>query len=285
MSSSLADARGRKFKPLRAPVRVVSLVPSLTELLFDLGLREEEVVGRTRFCVHPAGRVENVPVVGGTKSINVAEVLALQPDLVIAGREENPKEAIEKIEDAESPPRVFVTNPESLDEALDMIRDIGVLIGRRGDAQKIAERIDGLRSRLDPPSRGTALYLIWMKPFMTVAPGTFIHDMMRLAGYRNAIAPSHMEGHRSGSRIAARYPEITVADIAAIGPDSILLSSEPFPFEEEHVGLLRQQLAAIDAGYAGRASIRVVNGEHFSWYGSRLMTALEAFERELSGIS
>ncbi|MCK4349233.1 MAG: ABC transporter substrate-binding protein, partial [Candidatus Krumholzibacteria bacterium] len=89
-------------------MRVVSLVPSLTELLFDLGLREEEVVGRTRFCVHPAGRVENVPVVGGTKSINVAEVLALQPDLVIAGREENPKEAIEKIEDAESPPRVFV---------------------------------------------------------------------------------------------------------------------------------------------------------------------------------
>ncbi len=282
MTRTLVDARGKNFLPFRRPIRVVSLVPSLTELLFDLGLTEAEVVGRTRFCVHPAGRVEKVPVVGGTKSFSTEEVLALRPELVLANREENPKEAIEEIEETENGPAAYVTDPTSLEEAVIMIRDLGVLVGRDAEAEAMAGRIEDLHHRLRPPSRGTALYLIWLRPYMCVAPGTYIHDMLRQIGFTNAISPSCQKGRGHACPEAARYPELSLRDMVILNPRHILLASEPFPFQHEHVERLRRELAGVDEEFAATVLIRLVEGEHYSWYGSRLEAALQSFIDELS---
>lgn len=283
MNMELKDSRGMEFRPFEPPVRVVSLVPSITELILDLGLTEHEVVGRTQYCAHPAGRVEKISVVGGTRDFEVEAVLALKPDLVIASREENSKDRVEELEGGKGGRRVriFVTDPTSFKDALQMIEDLGKLVGRAREAISLTDRIRELKSTLNPPTRASAIYLIWMEPFMTVAPSTFISDMLRLAGYVNAIWPSWLQERKFRSEEAARYPEITLEEIIALRPGSILLASEPFGFREEYVEQLRDQIADLDSSFAGKVSIRLVNGEYFSWYGSRMELALEEFQRGL----
>ncbi len=243
---SVTDARGRALHLAAPPRRIVSLVPSQTELLADLGL-EAEVVGLTRFCVHPAGWKKTKAIVGGTKNVNAKRVAALRPDLVLANLEENVREQVEAL-DATAP--VYVTDVATVGDALGMVRTVGTLVGRREQADALAAEIArgfaALAGR--PPLR--VAYLIWRDPWMTAGGDTFIHDVLHRASLENAF------GERT------RYPEIALTEIAAAEPAAVLLSSEPFPFRERH-------LAEVEAAVPG-AAVRLVDGELFSWYGSRM---------------
>ena len=240
------DARHRQVVLEAPPRRIVSLVPSQTELLADLGL-EEEVVGLTRFCVHPDGWKRSKQIVGGTKQVNVERIHALRPDLILANLEENTREMVEAL-DPVAP--VYVTDVRDVPGALSMIRAVGYLTGRTDAAGVITREIEGGFDALPGFASLRAVYLIWRDPYMTVGADTFIHDMMARGGFVNVF----------GSR--TRYPEITAEELRAAKADVVLLSSEPFPFREKHIpeiiDLLPQTL------------VRLVDGEMFSWYGSRL---------------
>jgi len=257
-----ADALGRPVRLDAPPRRIVSLVPSQTELLADLGL-DAEVVGVTRFCVHPAGWTDAKQIVGGTKNVRLDRVAALAPDLVIANKEENEREQVEAL--AEGCP-VYVTDVADVDGALAMTRAVGRLVGRSTEAETLAGEIAaGFESfgPLSPPVR--ALYLIWRDPWMAVGGDTFIADVMARAGLANATA--HLD----------RYPTLTDDAICALAPDVVLLSSEPYPFAQKHIA----EFSAL----VPSARVELVDGEAFSWYGSRLRhtpAVLRAVRRRLS---
>ena len=244
------DATGRRVVLEAAPRRIVSLVPSQTELLADLGL-EAETVGLTRFCVHPEGWKQRKAIVGGTKNVDVEKVRALEPDLVIANREENVREQVEAI--AEFVP-VWVTDVATVPEAATMIRDVGRMTGR-AEAERIARGLEAAFTDLEaaPFRARRALYLIWRAPWMSVGRDTIIADVLRRGGFEVVT-----DGYE-------RYPALEDADLAALAPDVVVLSSEPYPFAEKHVAEV--QVLAPDARVA------LVDGEPFSWYGSRLLSA------------
>ena len=247
------DALGRPVRLAAPPRRIVSLVPSQTELLADLGL-DDEVVGLTRFCVHPAGWKAAKTIVGGTKNVDVARVRGLAPDLVIANKEENVREQVEALA-AVGP--VYVTDVADVAGALAMIRAVGALVGRAARAGRLADEIEAAFDALPPapPASGPprperALYLIWRDPWMTVGRDTVIADVMGRGGWTNAAADRD------------RYPALTDDEVRALAPEVVLLSSEPYPFREKHV-------AEVQALVPG-ARVALVDGEAFSWYGSRL---------------
>lgn len=228
--------------------RIVSLVPSQTELLADLGL-DKEVVGITKFCIHPNSWFRNKQRVGGTKNVDLKKVAALQPDLIIANREENLKAQIEAL--ASLYP-VYVSDIQSLPDALNMIDDIGFLTDTLAQAKTISgdiQRSFVAFGKQKWPTKKSA-YFIWKSPWMTVGRDTFIHEIMALAGFENVF------GNQS------RYPEFSLAELAEKQPELIFLSSEPYPFKAKH----QKELAKIFPN----ARIILVDGEMFSWYGSRL---------------
>jgi ABC-type Fe3+-hydroxamate transport system substrate-binding protein len=238
--------------PHYPPRRIVSLVPSQTELLYDLGL-DEEVVGITKFCVHPEAWFRSKTRVGGTKNIHLDRIRALAPDLIIGNKEENIKGKIERLA-ADYP--VWISDVASLADALAMIRGLGELVGRRGEALELAESIEACFRALPvvPPARRRRVaYLIWNAPLMVAGGDTFIHHMLDQVGYVNAF------GGRS------RYPALSEAELKAAAPELIFLSSEPFPFREKHMQHFK--------GLCPEAVIILVDGEIFSWYGSRLVKA------------
>lgn len=249
------DQLGREVVLQAVPQRIVSLVPSQTELLADLGL-ENEVVGITKFCVHPREWFRSKKRIGGTKNIHIEAVRSLRPDLVLANKEENVQEQVEALA-AEFP--VWTSAIGGLDASLAMIRSVGTLTGRAQRGANIAARIrrafDGLKNTAPPIP---AAYLIWKDPMMTVGGDTFISEMLSRAGFRNVFADRE------------RYPAVTPAAILHSGCRVLLLSSEPFPFTEKHVRELAQQLPGV--------AIRLVDGELFSWYGSRLLHAPAYFK-------
>lgn len=255
------DQAGREVCVHCTPQRIVSLVPSLTELLYHLGL-EEQVTGITKFCVHPANWFRSKTRVGGTKNIHIDTLRSLSPDLVIAGKEENIKEQVEAVA-AFAP--VWVSDIRNLDDALDAICSIGTLTGRATKAKEIAAAITERFAALQPvqPPVKTA-YLIWKDPYMTVGGDTFIHDMLTRCGFSNIYAAQ------------ARYPVIgSLHELEQLGCELVLLSSEPYPFKETQVTALQQQLPA--------TRVQLVNGEYFSWYGSRLLEAPAYFHQLLHG--
>ncbi|HKR05818.1 MAG TPA: helical backbone metal receptor [Bacteroidia bacterium] len=253
---------------------VISTVPSQTELLFDLGLREE-VTGITKFCVHPSEWFHTKTRIGGTKNLNIKKIVELNPDLIIANKEENVKEQIEELSRKDSAGkkqfRVYVSDVKNLDDALKMIFDVGELVNKKEEAEKIIKEIKNHFRNLIPPKEGqtspdnyrdklqTVLYLIWRKPFMTAGQDTFIHDMLTRCGLKNSFGNLR------------RYPEVTPGQIASVQPDFIFLSSEPYPFKEKHM----EELKIISPA----SKIILVNGEYFSWYGSRLLKAAEYFRK------
>jgi ABC-type Fe3+-hydroxamate transport system substrate-binding protein len=214
---TVTDQLGRRVVIPFPPRCIVSLVPSQTELLFDLGLGER-VVGVTKFCIHPAEARKQATIIGGTKNFDFAKIEALKPDLIIGNKEENYREGIEQL--ATSYP-VWLSDISNLPEALDMIRWVGFITGKKDAAEDIAADIANSFAALEPsePSISVA-YFIWRKPYMAAASGTFIDDMLRQAGFRNVFAP------------LSRYPEITPAQLAAAAPQRIFLSTEPYPFAE-----------------------------------------------------
>jgi ABC-type Fe3+-hydroxamate transport system substrate-binding protein len=230
------------------PLRLVSLVPSQTELLFSLGL-DAEVVGLTKFCVHPAEKVTHKTRIGGTKNVHLERVAALKPTLILANKEENTRADVEALQRIAP---VHVTDVPTLPAAYAMIREVGRLAGKIAEAEAIAAALERALGTLPPlPQPRRVAYLIWRKPWMVAASGTFVHAMLTNAGFQNAFA------------MQERYPAVTAAELAAAQPDCLFLSSEPYPFREKHMAELR--------AVCPLAQIRLVDGELFSWYGSRLL--------------
>jgi ABC-type Fe3+-hydroxamate transport system substrate-binding protein len=258
----IRDALGRPLRlPRLPPRRIVSLVPSQTELLFDLGLGDA-VVGVTKFCERPEeARRERVRV-GGTKTPDIARIRALRPDLVVANREENRAEDIATLEGAGI--RVWVSDVRSLRDALSMLRGLGRVLGNRTLPAALAAQIAAGFARLRPGPPRRAAYLIWRRPWMVAGGDTLINDLMRRSGLRNVF------GYRD------RYPEVSADELREAAPELLLLASEPYPFKPEHA-------AELAAACPGAQTVHV-DGQMFCWFGSRLRAApayLEKLLREL----
>lgn len=262
MSNSVfIDQLARKVDVPDFPGRIVSLVPSQTELLADLGLADR-VVGITKFCVHPAGWRKAKTIVGGTKQFDFDAIRSLNPDLIIGNKEENYEAGIKQLS-AQYP--VWMSDIVTLEDSFQMITEIGRLTQTERRAIELRDAIrDSFRGLPKLPALRT-LYLIWRNPWMAAASGTFIHEMLTLAGVSNCI--SHL----------SRYPELTSQQIQALNPQLVLLSSEPYPFREKHIREINQ--------LCPEAKILLVDGEMFSWYGSRLLkfaAYLQTFRKPLS---
>jgi iron complex transport system substrate-binding protein len=243
-------------------MRLLSLCPSLTELVFDLG-RGEDLVGRTKFCVHPAGRVERVESVGGTKNPKIARIVELVPDLVLLNEEENRREDADAL--AAAGLRCHVSFPRDVGETARMVRDIGAVLDRPAEAERIAADVERRAARVREGARQAPAvryaYVIWRNPWMVAGGDTFVTAMLALPGGVNVFADR-----------AERYPTVTPEELAAADPDVVLLSSEPFPFKEKH----REELAA--ATGLPRERMQFVDGEYLSWHGSRTPDGIDYAE-------
>jgi ABC-type Fe3+-hydroxamate transport system substrate-binding protein len=247
-----------------APQRIISLVPSQTELLYDLGL-DKEVIGITKFCIHPDEWFRTKTRIGGTKKLNIDLIRSLQPDLIIGNKEENEQSQIEELK-KEFP--VWMSDIQNLDDALQMITEIGNLVGKSEESTDINTQIKNLFNNLKPQTLNhkpsSVAYFIWYNPLMTIGGDTFINDMLTRCGFQNIF--SNM----------TRYPEITPDQLHSANPDLILLSSEPYPFKEKHITEFKN--------ICPHARVILVDGEMFSWYGSRLLKATEYFTHLLEQI-
>ncbi|MEM9822237.1 MAG: helical backbone metal receptor [Bacteroidota bacterium] len=240
------------------PQRIISLVPSQTELLFYLGLTQE-VVGITKFCIHPVEQFRAKTKIGGTKQFHFDRIAALHPDLLIGNKEENEKGQIEQLA-AQYP--LWMSDIVHLGDAMDMILQIGTIVNRQEKATELVAAIEhaftDLKKQIQQDkSQKRVAYLIWRKPYMVAANGTFIHEMLQQAGFINAFADQ------------SRYPEVTVATLRAVQPDCLFLSSEPFPFKDKHLAELQN--------ICPNATIKLVDGTLFSWYGNRLLHSAAYF--------
>ena len=252
----MTDQLGRKVNVDSVPKRIISVVPSITELLFDLGLGER-VVARTKFCIHPEEALLK-PKIGGTKTLKTEAIRALQPDLIIANKEENLKEDLEILmEDFPT----YVSDIKTVEDAIQMIDDVGKLCACEKKAASLIRDIQVAQSRLKKPLK-EAIYLIWRDPYMSVGGDTFIHDMMPYAGYSNLLASK------------TRYPELSEEDLRTLNPSYVLLSSEPYPFKEKHI----EEIKAI----LPKAQVLLVDGELYSWYGSKMLKAFTSFNNATS---
>ncbi|NML56306.1 ABC transporter substrate-binding protein [Chryseobacterium cheonjiense] len=240
-------------------MKVVSLVPSITEALFDLGLTENEVIGRTKFCIHPSEKVKNVSVIGGTKNINIDKIKALQPDLILANKEENVKEQVETLMDDF---KVIVTNVENIEDNYYLLKTLGKLFNKKEKAQCFNLKIYEILNETKIQSSVKAAYLIWKNPYMTIGSDTFIHKIMDEIGFENIF------------KDRKRYPEITVEDLSDV--EVIMLSSEPFPFKEKHIEELK-------AFYPDK-KIMIVDGEAFSWYGTHIAKCENYFKELITEV-
>lgn len=242
---------------INSPQRIISLVPSQTELLFDLGL-DKEVVGITKFCIHPKEKVALKEKIGGTKNLNIEKIRSLNPTLIIANKEENEKEQIEEL--AKDFP-VWISDVSDLQSALEMIASIGKMTGKEKKAEELNNNISKTFASYAPlrKTKSTA-YFIWQKPMMVAGNNTFINDMLQRCGFQNCF-----------QNLAGHYPEISAAQLQQANPEVILLSSEPFPFQEKHVEMFSK--------ICPQAKVVLVDGELFSWYGSRLLHAPLYFQK------
>jgi ABC-type Fe3+-hydroxamate transport system substrate-binding protein len=252
----LLDALGTEHRPVPADStpRIVCLVPSLTELLCDLGLARW-LVGRTGFCIHPADIVRTIPKVGGTKDVNIRKIRSLAPTHLVVNIDENEKPAVEQL--AQFIPHVIVTHPLAPCDNLVLYRLLGGIFGAQQRAEELCTAFEAAYARLSalPPRRAeTMLYCIWKDPWMTVSRDTYIANMMALAGWRCWQAPD-----------PARYPKFTWSEALAAEIDGVLLSSEPYRFTEAHVDALEKQIGK---------PVQLVDGEMMSWYGSRAIAGL-----------
>lgn len=236
------------------PKRIISLVPSISELIWDLGL-QQELVGITKFCIHPDEMFRSVERIGGTKTLDLEKIKSLQPDLIIGNKEENVKEQIEVLENDFN---LILTDVNTVEEGLEMIHAIGLATAREEKSLHIISDIKLEFSNLvSIQTKPRVIYFIWKSPYMVAGRNTFIHSMLEAAGFENCISNS-------------RYPEVTLEDCKKLNPDHILLSTEPFPFKEDNLNEFK------DAGFS---SAHLVDGELFSWYGSRMKHSAAYFTK------
>lgn len=240
---------------------IVSLVPSLTELLFDLGVGEK-VSGRTRFCIHPEEKIEEVPIIGGTKNPRLDKIREIKPNLIIANKEENRKDDIEELKRNFE---VHVTDICTINEALFAIHNIGIKCGAEKKSKELIHQIQEKMKSVPDEKPLTAAYMIWRDPWMTAGGDTYIHSVMQHWKLENVFAEKE------------RYPQTAAEELIQKKPDVILLSSEPYPFKEKHVSELSEACK--------ESNIVLVDGEWFSWYGSRMLHAfdqLNVFRRAIA---
>ncbi|MBS0336549.1 MAG: ABC transporter substrate-binding protein [Proteobacteria bacterium] len=258
----LRDAAGTLHAPAQGPARIVCLVPSITELVCDLGLAPQ-LVGRTGFCIHPKAAVRSIPKVGGTKAVDLGRIRELRPTHVILNIDENEKPVAEAL--AEFVPHLVVTHPQSPLDNLGLYRLVGGIFGRAREAEALCARFQSAYDILaaEAPAKLGTLYLIWKDPWMTVSRDTYLSRTLALAGFETLP-----------ERAKSRYPEISLDEPWVAQADLVLLSSEPYMFRKKHLA----PLAALPA-LAGKA-VRLVDGEMASWYGSRAIAGL-AYLREL----
>ena len=255
----LTDQIGRVLHISKTPKRIISLVPSQTELLYDLGL-ENSIVGITKFCVHPSKVKKIKKVVGGTKNINVEKIKALQPDIILCNKEENTKDIVEACENICS---THVSDIFTLEDSKQIISEYGTLFNRKVEARLMIEQLNfelnNFLSYIEEKPILKAAYFIWRNPWMVAANNTFINHLLELNKYENIYTNKE------------RYPEIQLKSIQSEDNlDLIFLSSEPYPFKEKHVIEM--------SSYLPYSKIVLVDGEMFSWYGSRLLKAFDYFK-------
>lgn len=246
----ITDQTGEKISLSAVPQRIISLVPSQTELLHTLAL-DDKVIGITKFCVHPDYWRKEKKVVGGTKILRFKTIKELKPDLIIANKEENNRQDIERLR-KQCP--VYVSDVKHLEDALQMIKDIGILTGTQAAAVQLTDAIVEKFNHLETINGPRTLYLIWKKPYMAAGKGTFIDDILSKTGFVNVIEKE-------------RYPNLKIIDIEQLNPELVLFSSEPYPFKEHHMKEIETILP--------HAKMQLVDGEPFSWYGSRLLYSVD----------
>ena len=226
------------------PQRIISLVPSLTELLFDLGM-ENEVIGITKFCIHPTHWFKSKLRIGGTKDIKLDKIQELKPDFIIASKEENVQEQVEALYPNAC---IFLTDIQNMEDALACLQELGKCFGKQSEANVIQQEIESSYNitPISPPKK--VLYLIWKKPYMSIGKDTFIFQTLNNMGF-NSVVNEY------------RYPTVTTEEMKALAPDLILLSSEPYPFKQKDIKELQEEVGI---------KVKLVDGEIFSWYGSRM---------------
>ncbi|MES2726436.1 MAG: helical backbone metal receptor [Bacteroidota bacterium] len=264
-SKTFIDQMGNKVTIPFPPKRIISLVPSQTEFLYDLGL-SDEVVGQTLFCIHPDKYHQTKPRIGGTKNLKLDLIAQLKPDLIIANKEENEQKQIEYLQ---SHYPVWISDIQTLADAYKMMEGIGEITDKQNEAKKIVQAIQqsfiGLDS-LPALTNNKVAYFIWRKPYMVAGNHTFINHLLESIHLNNVFKNK-----------PSRYPEITVDELIAAQPEYLLLSSEPYPFKQKHIDELQAILP--------RSKILLTDGELFSWYGSRLQHSCAYFKTLLSNLA
>ncbi|RZK48460.1 MAG: cobalamin-binding protein [Pedobacter sp.] len=250
------DQMGRQLTLDGFPQRIISLVPSITELLIDLGL-EKQLVGRTNFCIHPKEKMQAIAKVGGTKTLNIEQIKDLAPDLIIGNKEENTLQDITAIE---SIAPLWMSDINTIQDALDAIRMIGEMTNTSPEANYLNHLIEAgfkdLKELASVQSTKSVCYCIWKEPYMAAAQDTFINDVLTQIGFKNIFDSS-------------RYPEFEPEQLDKLACDYLFLSSEPYPFKEKHKLKLQEKLI--------HTQVVLVDGEMFSWYGSRMVKAVGYF--------
>lgn len=260
----LIDAIGQEHLPAareRAAPRIVSLVPSLTELLCDLGLAPL-LVGRSGFCIHPAETVRAIPKVGGTKDVNIEKIRKLGATHLIVNIDENEKPMVDQL--AQFIPHIIVTHPLGPRDNLPLYRLLGGIFGAEKEAESLCTAFEqeyatlaAVRANHNMPPR-TMLYCIWKDPWMTISDDTYIARMLAEIGWTCWSTPQL-------AAAGARYPKFEWTDAVAQAIDGVLLSTEPYRFTEAHVDALERQIGK---------PVELVDGEMLSWYGSRAIRGL-----------
>jgi len=259
LQQTCTDQLSRQITVNFPPRRIISLVPSQTELLFDLGL-DAEIIGITKFCNHPSHKVKTKTKIGGTKNLDLDKIRSLKPDLIIGNKEENEQLQIETLM-REFP--VWMSDINDLQSALDMITAIGEIVDRKTESALMVNQISNSFRNLNKAAKPIKVaYLIWQNPYMLAGTNTFIDDMLQRCGWQNVS-------------ITERYPVVDIEDLS--WADVIMLSSEPFPFKQKHADAISK--------LCPQSKIILVDGEMFSWYGSRLLHAVNYFEQLITELN
>ena len=251
----LIDQLHRTLNLREVPKRIISLVPSQTELLIDLGL-EENLVGITKFCVHPVHLRKAITIVGGTKEVKPERIKALKPDIILCNKEENTKKMVEELQEIAP---VHVSDIVNIEDSFELMQQYARIFDKEAPVKaiigSIKEKMGKLQEQLKHRPVKRLAYFIWKEPLMVVGKDTFVDELLRLNKLENVFQTS-------------RYPETSLQEIKAKKPDLLLLSSEPFPFAEKHKPYFSEL----------NIEIKLVDGEYFSWYGSRLVKAMDYFK-------
>ncbi len=251
----IRDQLGRNIKLSKVPERIISLVPSQTELLVDLGL-EKNIVGITQFCVHPSHLKKIKTRVGGTKKVNFRKIRDLEPDLILCNKEENTPEMVAELEKIAP---VHISDIVNLKDASELMLQYGEIFQQKNLAETmvaaIEKKVESLQIYLENKPVKKVVYFIWKDPYMLAGQKTFINSMLELNKFKNVVEEQ-------------RYPIRSLEEIKKMNPDICFLSSEPFPFTKEHKSELQSHFEKVE----------LVDGEYFSWYGSRLLAAIDYFK-------